>query len=1789
MSYQEQVQQMQKAGFSGQDVQDWSDNQAVQMRQAGFNDDEVNGFQGKAPPAAPGGTPIYGRVPTDDDFHNAASVIMSGDDHPLFHDTLETLKNLHAQTGVGPAEAVKISQTIPSFQKIMENGSSVDGSYWQEAGRGAGSAIAEQLKGLSVIQANSKNETDRVAAMHPGNALYRPLFDTGLSSNPEENWFYKKGVALQKWVDDKFPQQASFEAAHPIKTGVVSGFAQIPELVATLGTGMAAGGANNAYQEARQAGSTIPQASHIASNAAMLWGVLGVTDVGAFIKPIERSAPGFLPWLMAKGAQAVRGGTTFAGTNELGDYLTTQIAHASDVPLEYKPTLQRIVINALTGAVAGGVGRTNLREEPLTPSAAAGGPSEGSAPPPRGSEPPPEPPTGGGTAAQPPRLTPAYHFDSDTYGLKDSDGHFVQTGLQSEADAKRVADAQEAVNADAPARPGAAQPRLEPAVIDRYKKTVLDEANRLGFNLTPEQLQTAATKMAESHNPPKVEGASEEGGQGVIPGAERISDKKLAERHMEGTAQAGKPQKAADEGLFDVAARGQGDLLDRAANTEEIKKRAAQKTPMNAMQFIASKGGIWDEVLNGDLRAMDAHKRYGQIMRKNGMSVDEMGQALHDAGYFGPPDTTARPTTNDVLEIIRKSLNGEHTYSDFDRARVEQRQETVHGRNYRGQLEDDADRLNVDHAGMTNEQLEDALRHANAVEQAKIEYNHELSDADVEQMEREGMQGYYGPNWRPEHETSGKEQSTASAGTRGGERSEVTPRATPEGAGGGGRGGPGNEVQRELGESGATSGDAERYIGKHHLDDVVFQPALTRERLDNLGDFSRRNMVQVSRNLYGETSEKFTIHEADLLSAVQKEVSRILPNGSVEARAFRSLRNLDNDRISGARFKDMATRVIAWSLENRRLTGDEKTELTQEDVLHTVRHEAIHDLERMGILTEKELSTLHDSAVDKGWLEKHNVEERWGKLGLSDSEKQSEAIAEEFADWSSSRQDKRTTFGKIFSKIKDFLDGISSKVRSILGTDATSDDIFRNISSGEIGKRAATQEGEGTAFQSAKEDEKKPTIGDAIRAIRDTISPTSAGEKAKQTEQVLRSSYGQAKRQQAIAESALKDFARQAATMDDAQRSDFYNYVEGRSRGAQLENKQFQAMADAVRGVYSDFKDTLQAMPENRMMHFVTDYFTHQWAPGQEAKIQDFMNHWWQQGSARNLKERKIPTIADGLSYGLELAEPNPVRAVSRYVSSMSNYIASVNVLRAINQDLGGGYYADGKQPEGYSPLVGRNAERIENARVDPESGKLVPARKLQLYAPQQVADLYNSWYSKGFEDTKLATPYMMLRNAINANTMLELSLSAYHFSTINVQSLNQDMGRILRNMIAGDWEGVGNAVKGLATPGAHFFEGQKLSEQYKGLADHGIDMERIAHLFAQSNARLGLDPLQNISTHAGFYKAWQRGELPALRERLTQQLSDGHGIGAIKTGAEVVGRMISDISHPLFNVYVPAMKMSAFHDLMGDWMRQNPGATDGEINHQALRIGDLVEDRFGEMNMENIFWNKKAKELMGLTLRAPGWDIGLVRQTGGAAYDVYRMLKDAATGKGIDPARLDRPLFMAGSAMVYVAMNSLMTYIKTGKQPTDQEQKDWLAYATGGKHQAFGLHPERVELPGHARELIQMAPEPGKGPLSGIVNEAKNKTASLPKHVGEILMNEDWKGKPIYDPKSKNWSQRIPGVAQAAHLAEGFKPFSMENLFNPQPGSNMSFAERFLGSRAAGAKIVNPEGLRQFNERKTH
>ena len=610
-------------------------------------------------------------------------------------------------------------------------------------------------------------------------------------TNPETTQMYQKGAAFQQWINDKLPENQKLNDANPIKMGIAGGIGSLIPLLATGGVGMAASGAGSAYEESKQAGATPEKASAQATKMGAVWGVLGVADVGMFLKPIQRSAPGVIPWITAKAAQAVRSGLTFAGTNELGDWLSSEIGQASDIPLQYKPTVQRIVVNALTGAMAGAVAPTSLKaKESAKP---AEGVQEGSTE----QAPPSEPPGGSASAA---KFTPSYHFDTDSYGIKNDKGEFVKTGYGSEEEAAHAASEM--------AKPVAEEKQpIAPEVVERYKQTISDEAQKQGFALTPEQLDQAARVMAESHAkpveksqttteikqpekpsetpnlqekpqtpvevapralPPTVlpklprelagakSGFRTKAGENTVPQFSSDVDKALYIVREKSSGKSASHDKYVDflknkVGMTDAEIqKGSEDVLAAVKNNAEGKKGkvsiphvyAADKdtettvpqkrtvTPFknpNVIQLAAELGGIKDE--GGELKSMDAHKVF---VPGRGRLVRDTGVSLDRLGEALQDRgyVKERPTKSEVIELLREGINGNHTHAEEDRGAIEERDVKANKSAYHEDLERHAGEMGIDTTGMKPEEIHAELE--KQLREAADEHNFldEIDDED---------------------------------------------------------------------------------------------------------------------------------------------------------------------------------------------------------------------------------------------------------------------------------------------------------------------------------------------------------------------------------------------------------------------------------------------------------------------------------------------------------------------------------------------------------------------------------------------------------------------------------------------------------------------------------------------------------------------------------------------------------------------------------------------------------------------------------------------------------------------------------------------------------------------------------------------------------------------------------------------------------------------------------------------------------------------------------------------------
>lgn len=108
--------------------------------------------------------------------------------------------------------------------------------------------------------------------------------------------------------------------------------------------------------------------------------------------------------------------------------------------------------------------------------------------------------------------------------------------------------------------------------------------------------------------------------------------------------------------------------------------------PMDVLKFLARRGGIHPTGLRGGIkddgvlghglgkstvvggvrlggRDMDRFvPGAGQLLRETGMGIDEASELLWDAGYFGPPSVTDRPSEAQVLEMLEQAVQADRRF-----------------------------------------------------------------------------------------------------------------------------------------------------------------------------------------------------------------------------------------------------------------------------------------------------------------------------------------------------------------------------------------------------------------------------------------------------------------------------------------------------------------------------------------------------------------------------------------------------------------------------------------------------------------------------------------------------------------------------------------------------------------------------------------------------------------------------------------------------------------------------------------------------------------------------------------------------------------------------------------------------------------------------------------------------------------------------------------------------------------------------------------------------------------------
>lgn len=407
-------------------------------------------------------------------------------------------------------------------------------------------------------------------------------------------------------------------------------------------------------------------------------------------------------------------------------------------------------------------------------------------------------------------------------------------------------------------------------------------------------------------------------------------------------------------------------------------------------------------------------------------------------------------------------------------------------------------------------------------------------------------------------------------------------------------------------------------------------------------------------------------------------------------------------------------------------------------------------------------------------------------------------------------------------------------------------------------------------------------------------------------------------------------------------------------------------------------------------------------------------------------------------------------------------------------------------------------------------------------FAEPGVARIFNNAISKGLGGSPTFRAIRAINNTYN---QMQLGLSAFHLTGTAINAGISDMAVGLNDILSGEFASGGKAVGRSLVPGASFTRDMITGGRFVRdlVADDPIARNILETRLNPAGARLGVDASYRNSAYENMVRAWSNRKF-------------------VRAAGNLPLAVVQKIASPLMEYAIPRVKIGAFLDLAeSERAALGPAATDVQIQRAYERAWDSVDNRFGQLTHDNLFWNRTAADLAQVGTRSVGWNLGTLRELGGGAVDLV-------SGNPRSP----RTLYAFALPIYAGTIGAVYQYLHTGKRPG--EMRDFF-YPKNGLTDSRG-RPDRISLPTYMKDVFAYTSHP--------VVTLQHKASPIVSIAADLATNEDYFGDMIRNPDETTAKQlqQIGGYA-----LRQFQPFSVQQAINTakEGGGNLA-AEQFFG-----------------------
>jgi len=277
--------------------------------------------------------------------------------------------------------------------------------------------------------------------------------------------------------------------------------------------------------------------------------------------------------------------------------------------------------------------------------------------------------------------------------------------------------------------------------------------------------------------------------------------------------------------------------------------------------------------------------------------------------------------------------------------------------------------------------------------------------------------------------------------------------------------------------------------------------------------------------------------------------------------------------------------------------------------------------------------------------------------------------------------------------------------------------------------------------------------------------------------------------------------------------------------------------------------------------------------------------------------------------------------------------------------------------------------------------------------------------------------------------------------------------------------------------------------------------------------------------------------------------------------------------SKHLMQQVVPRVKLGAFSQLLQAELDNFKGPlTDDEFRDMAAKAWDSIDNRFGQLVYDNVFWHPLVKDLSMATVRSLGWSLGTLRELGMGGIDAAQGLGNQALKmSGKEPLKntnvgvSHRTAYAMALPITMGVYGAMTQYLLTGKIPS--RMRDYYVPLTGRKN-ADGTE-ERLSLPSYMKDFW--------GYTQDTAGTLKSKMSPLLSELLNVATNSDYFGNKIRAEDDPWYKQ---GLSLLKHVGGSVEPFTLSQVAQQVRDTGKFNVLSFAGFNKASAALSKTKAI---------